>query len=246
MCTLSWIPGIDGHVLLVNRDERRTRPPALPPSVHCVDGVAVLAPTDPEGGGTWVAANGLGLTLALANRYQDTRPADPAKRVSRGRLVLALAGAAGIEEVDGRLADEPLDCYDGFTLVALEPGAPARLFAWDGRRLVVTSQAAPGLLVASSALDEPTAIEARRAVFTELPTAEGWTRRALVRAHTGHRPALGPLSVCMHRAEASTVSLTHVEVDPARVSMTYHAGQPCAAPPATTAALARTAVPIGG
>ena len=25
MCTLSWIPGLDGHVLMVNRDERRTR-----------------------------------------------------------------------------------------------------------------------------------------------------------------------------------------------------------------------------
>ena len=246
MCTLSWIPGLDGHVLLVNRDERRTRPRALPPSVLVVHGVSVLAPTDPEGGGTWVAVNSAGVTLALANRYHDTLPAARSHRVSRGRLVTGLASSSGLEEIEARLAKEALDQYDGFTLVALEPGSPARLFAWDGRALAAEDRSAPGLLVASSAADEMTAAAARRAVFTEVPVVEGWTRRALCRAHSSHLPAQGPLSICMHRDEASTVSLTHVEVDPERVTMTYHAGQPCSTPPTTSASLARTAVAIGG
>lgn len=246
MCTLSWIPGLDGHVLLVNRDERRTRPEALPPSVRVLDGVSVLAPTDPEGGGTWVAVNAFGLTLALANRYHDTAMAPRVHRVSRGRLVMALATAQGIEEVDARLAGDALERYDGFTLVALEPGAPARLFAWDGRALRVEDRARPGLLVASSAADEAAAVAARRAVFEALPAKEGWTRRALCQAHHGHDPVQGALSVCMHRDEASTVSLTHVEVDPERVTMIYHAGQPCTAPPATSASLARAVAAIGG
>jgi hypothetical protein len=186
------------------------------------------------------------VTLALANRYRDAVPAAPAHRVSRGRLVLELASSGGIEEVEERLAEERLERYDGFTLVALEPGSPARLLAWDGRALTTASRAAPGLLVASSAADEPAAVAARQSVFAALPRTEGWTRRALCQAHHGHEPARGALSVCMHRAEAATVSLTHVEVDPTRVSMTYHAGQPCEAPPATTAALRRTAVAIGG
>lgn len=246
MCTLSWIPGLDGHVLMVNRDERRTRPRALPPSVLVVDGVSVLAPTDPEGGGTWVAVNSAGVTLALANRYHDTIPAERWHRVSRGRLVTSLASASGLEEIEARLAEERLQRFDGFTLVALEPGAPARLFAWDGRALSAEVRSAPGLLVASSAADEVAAVAARRAVFAEVPAVEGWTRRALCRAHSSHAPAQGPLSICMHRDEASTVSLTHVEVDPERVTMTYHAGQPCTCPTTTTASLARTAVAIGG
>ena len=246
MCTLSWIPGLDGHVLMVNRDERRTRPAARPPSIQVVDGVSILAPTDPEGGGTWVAVNSAGVTLALANRYHDTLPAERSHRVSRGRLVTGLASSSGLEEIEARLGEERLGRFDGFTLVALEPGSPARLFAWDGRALAAEDRSAPGLLVASSAADEIAAVAARRAVFTALPVTEGWTRKALCRAHSSHDPVQGPLSICMHRDEASTVSLTHVEVDPERVTMTYHAGQPCTAPPTTTASLARTAVAIGG
>jgi hypothetical protein len=246
MCTLSWIPGRDGHVLLVNRDERRARPRALPPSVEMIEGVSVLAPIDPEGGGTWVAVNSGGVTLALANRYHDTVAAGRSHRVSRGRLVLALASSTGIEEIENRLAGERLERFDGFTLVALEPGVPARLFAWDGRSLAIEDRSEPGLLVASSAANEAAAVAARELVFRSLPAAEGWTRRALCRAHQSHEPAQGPLSICMHRDEASTVSLTHIEIDPERVTMIYHDGQPCTAPPATTASLARVTAAIGG
>lgn len=246
MCTLSWIPCLDGYVLAFNRDERRTRPAALPPSVRVIDGVSFLAPTDPEGGGTWVAANAAGLTVALANRYHDSRPADPARRVSRGQLVLGLASAQSIGEVEDRLNAARLDRYDGFTLTALEPGMPARLYGWNGATLVASGRTAPGLLVASSAKRETAAIAARTEALAGLAAEEGWTRRTLLQAHSGHAPSTGALSICMHRDDASTVSLTQIEVDAARVAMTYHGGQPCEGPPVTRASLARTRVAVGG
>ncbi len=246
MCTLSWIPGLDGYVLVFSRDERRTRPEALPPSVRVIDGVAFLAPTDPEGGGTWVSVNSAGVTVALANRYHDALPAEPARRESRGRLVLGLASALGVEEVEDRMNMAPFDRYDGFSLMALEPGMPARLFGWDGRTLTASSRAEAGLLVASSAQSEPAAIAARTDALATLARTDGWTRRTLLQAHAGHVPSAGALSICMHRSDASTVSLTHIEVDTARVAMAYHGGQPCGAPPVTRASLARTSVAIGG
>ena len=246
MCTLSWIPGLDGYVLFFSRDERRTRPEALAPSVRVIDGVSFLAPTDPEGGGTWVSVNSAGVTVALANRYHRTFPAEPARRESRGRLVLGLASALSVGEVDDRMNLAPLDRYDGFTLMALEPGLPARLFEWDGRTLTASSRLEAGLLVASSAKSEAAAIAARTEALASLAAAEGWTRRTLLQAHAGHAPSAGALSICMHRADASTVSLTQIEVDAARVAMAYHGGQPCGAPPVTRASLARTGVAIGG
>ena len=246
MCTLSWIPCLDGYVLVFSRDERRTRPKALPPSVRVIDGVSFLAPTDPEGGGTWVSSNSAGVTIALANRYHDTFAAEPARRESRGRLVLGLASALSVGEVEDRMNVTPLDRYDGFTLMALEPGMPARLFGWDGRALTASSRADAGLLIASSAKSEAAAIAARAEALHSLARAEGWTRRTLLQAHAGHVPSAGTLSICMHRSDASTVSLTHIEVDAARVAMAYHDGQPCGAPPVTRASLARTGVAIGG
>ena len=159
MCTLSWIPGLDGHVLMVNRDERRTRPAALPPSLRIVEGVATLAPTDPEGGGTWVAVNSAGVTLGLANRYHDTLPAERAHRVSRGRLVTALASSSGLEEIEARLAEEGLERFDGFTLVALEPGSPARPTRRAARRTEAprgsSSQAPPPMSAPRWRRDRP-------------------------------------------------------------------------------------------
>lgn len=246
MCTVSWVPALDGYILLFNRDERRTRPVAIAPSVRVIDGVSFLAPTDPEGGGTWVSVNTAGVTVALANRYGDTRSPEPSRRESRGRLVMALASSLGLEEAEQRLSAAPLDRYEGFTLVVLEPGAPALTVRWDGRTLTPAHHAAPGLLVASSAVDETAAVAARTRAFKAAAAVGGWTRRALCGVHSGHQGERGPLSVCMHRADATTVSLTHVEVDPARIAIAYHAGQPCETPPVARVSLARTSAAIGG
>src|SRR4051812_27482947 len=61
MCTLSFIPHDNGYVVGMNRDEQHTRPHALPPSPH---GDAIY-PHEPVTGGTWLAINSSGLTLAL-------------------------------------------------------------------------------------------------------------------------------------------------------------------------------------
>ena len=44
---------------------------------------------------------------------------------------------------------------------------------------------------------------------------------------SGHEPVRGPLSVCMHRDGAGTVSRTLVEVTPEAAAMRYLAGPPC-------------------
>ncbi len=224
MCTVSWRPEPDGYVLCFNRDERRTRLPASPPAPGRRAGVPFLAPTDGEAGGTWIGVNALGLTVCLANRYDAPAPRPTPDRISRGLLVAALLDAGSVAEVETRVAAERLDRYDPFTLVACEPDRPARLLGWDGRRLDPGLHGAPGLILTSSALDQPTAEATRRAIFA---AADHLDAERLDAIHRSHEPAMGPLSVCMHRPEASSVSLSRITVRPQSVRFEYSPGPPC-------------------
>src|SRR5258706_11133997 len=148
----------------MNRDERRTRAPASPPERRELDGVPVLLPRDGEAGGTWIAVNALGHTLALLNRWDespiadrgpsDQRRPDPRPFVSRGLLVLELAATPHRRAVDEALTRIPLVSYRPFTLVSLSPGEVPWLFEWDGQGLEPASVAAPGLVRASSGSDQ--------------------------------------------------------------------------------------------
>jgi hypothetical protein len=60
--------------------------------------------------------------------------------------------------------------------------------------------------------------------------------------HRSHWPDRSYRSVCMHRAEAHTVSLSHVKVLPTHVHMQYQAGSPCQEGPWQTTMLKRQGV----
>src|SRR6266702_5567457 len=66
MCTLTFIPTEDGYLVAMNRDELRSRPPALLPDVFEKHGVEMTYPRE-RSGGTWIACNGHGNLLALLN-----------------------------------------------------------------------------------------------------------------------------------------------------------------------------------
>src|SRR5438128_307481 len=85
MCTLSLTPVPGGLRLVFNRDELVTPPPMI----HTYGPRTATHPTDPQAGGTWLAANDAGLTCAILNRTpRDHRP--PPCRLSRGSIIPAL------------------------------------------------------------------------------------------------------------------------------------------------------------
>jgi transport and Golgi organization protein 2 len=243
MCTVSWLPAPDGYALCFNRDESRTRKPGLPPAERVADGVRFVAPLDGDHGGTWISLNEFGLTLSLLNRYHTPRPvAEPAQPVSRGRLVLDLAPARGLEEIREQLSRTAFDVFRPFTLVAVEPGRAALLAAWDGSALALDRHDASGLILTSSAFDEPSVTATRRATFESGlrtdPSAE-----TLVALHRSHRPEAGAHSVCMHRPDAETQSLSQVLVNADTVRLAHVASAPCRGPLGPALVLARRAAP---
>jgi hypothetical protein len=235
MCTLSWLPGPGGYTVCFNRDERRTRAPALPPAVLERSGVRFIAPLDGEAGGTWVLVNEFGLSLGLLNRYQ-AGSAPPPGAVSRGTLVLELAPSGGGLEALAALERRDLRPFAPFTLAAVEPGEPARLAVWDGRRLACASHTTPGLVITSSAVDEGVVRAARTNAFLDRSPA---TAADLLELHRSHRPTAGSTSICMHRADAETRSCSLVEAGYREVQLTHFPDAPCRTEPLPSLTLAR-------
>lgn len=235
MCTASWFFSESGYELFFNRDEARTRRRALAPSRFRAGQIDALAPTDADAGGTWLATNSRGLTVALLNRYQDMSPSTPAaKHRSRGLLVRDLVAASGVSEVLEHLCRLDLDMYQPFTLLLLAPRGQARTLYWTGKGLSNVEDAAPPL---ASSGHEPLAVPAaRRQLWDAIAHPD---RRSCLDFHASHRPERGSASPCMHRADARTVSLTHVEVNDSRVAMGYADGPPCTAPLRAAAELPR-------
>jgi transport and Golgi organization protein 2 len=224
VCTLSFRRDAHGYELFFSRDERRERAVAAAPRLQQIDGVRFLAPSDPEGGGTWLAANDCGVTLALLNRYGVA--ARGGEFESRGALVLGLASARTVDEVETRLRARDLARHRPFDLAAFAPGAPVTRFGWDGSELEIECAArAP---FTSSAVADAEARTARRARFAALCGDEPASGN-LERFHREHAPERGALSTCMHRADAKTVSLSRVQVTRDRVALAYAAGSPCQA-----------------
>jgi hypothetical protein len=237
VCTASWLIGPDGYDLLFNRDELRTRPIALPPRRGERNGVRYLAPIDRQGGGTWIAANEMGLCLFLLNRRPDREPRAP--QASRGLIPLELIDSAELGEVGRRAAALDLGRYRPFTLGVISPGAPGGppvVFAWTGEALEAVDATPP--LVSSSVGDESLFAE-RRATY---PTG-ALSVRKLIAYQRSHGSGPSAASVCMHREDAQTVSFSRVRVNAERVRLGYSPGSPCERAPMRWLGLARKAPP---
>ena len=121
MCTVSVIK-LSGLLRLVsNRDERRTRPTALPPAVSHAGGLRIIAPTDPASQGTWIACSEIGLAIALLN----VNPPDADARVpprSRGTIIPTLIGSRSLDEVAERAGAIEHGDYAPYRLVAIHAG----------------------------------------------------------------------------------------------------------------------------
>ena len=240
MCTLSWLPTPGGYVIAMNRDERPTRAPALAPVVAAPSGVPALFPIDGEAGGSWISVNALGHSLALLNRFEDS-PLDPGGSfVSRGLLLTELAGHSGPEAIDQAMIGLSLVSYRAFTLASIAPASDPWLFEWNGRVLERTRVSQPGMVRTSSGRDQAGAERVRGALFREAAaTSNGLTSDVLLALHRSHRPERGPLSICMHREEASTVSCSIITVSESKVLFSYVNGPPGETADATSHSIPR-------
>ena len=248
MCTVTWHRNGDGYVLLMNRDELWSRGEAEPPRELERQGMPVLAPIDSDAGGTWLAVNAAGVTLCLLNRYPrgETGWAPPSERAtpqslepreSRGMIVLRYAAMHRADAVPAALAQADLRPFAPFTLLSVDPRSEPSVCRWDGYRLE-TSRATPP--VSSSSFGGEEVVAARSDAYRDMVEPRPDLDR-LFAYHRSHRPDRGPYSVCAHRDDGGSRSLSVVEVDDTTITLTYEPGPPCETGPTFTATLrART------
>jgi hypothetical protein len=228
MCTVIFSPRQRGYLLGMNRDEKRTRPVALPPSLHRAGSRQAIFPREP-GGGTWIAANDLGISFALVNWYSI---ADGRNRgtISRGTVVKFLLECENAREASQTLGRLALAQMNPFRLIGFFPaGREIVEWGWNSKKLKRIHH--PWKLSAwiSSGYDEPGAQKTRGKIFSSsLDQKTSGSAAWLRRLHRSHQPKPGPYSICMHRDDAATVSYTEVQVGVNSAKMRYTAGAPCA------------------
>lgn len=233
MCTVSWLHDPVSYMMLCNRDEKNTRKTAFPPRVLETNGVRYLAPLDGEHGGTWIAVNQYGLTLSLLNgRGSGTR--------SRGLLVRSWISMPTAERVTEAFQEAELESFAGFTLVALEPACGALVMRWDGKKKSMVRNGEACMPLTSSSYDAPGAQVHRRMELRRLLAQTGRLDPHLLHLfHSSHGGGAGPLTTCMHRNDAGTVSFSRVEVNASHVRLHYTPGAPCRNLPGVTVELER-------
>lgn len=228
MCTLTVITlprgatdAQGGFRVVVNRDEQHDRPAALHPRWRRMPtahgSTRAIWPIDPRGGGTWIGATQRGFVLALLNLNPRPAPTLPVGLHSRGSIIPRLIGLGRGDAVMDALRTLDLARFAPFRLVAVEPDTHGacvlRDAAWDRATLRVREGIAPPACFVSSGLGDDL-VACRLDLFEEFvrpaPTREAQDR---FHAHAWH--GREHLSVCMHRADARTVSVTRVEVRPA-------------------------------
>jgi len=239
VCTCSWLIRPTGFELFFNRDEARTRGEASGPEPGERDGVRYLAPRDADAGGTWIGVNEHGLALCLLNAWHLGGPRPAGEYRSRGLLVRELLVERSVTSVREALRRVEVVRYRGFSLAAFATGAPPVRFDWDGERLEEREARQP---LSSSSFDAAGAEEARGKLLASLGQEGARDRAQLLAFHRSHAPERGPLSPCMHRPDARTVSSSHLVVECDAVRFAYAAGPPCRSPYAESVVLARRAV----
>jgi hypothetical protein len=259
MCTLSVLrrpsPVDDREPPLwrvgFNRDERRTRPPALPPQQHDYGDLTAIHPIDPLGGGTWIAVSSAGLVFALLNGYireddgvgvgqgQGTsRTARPPEMKSRGLIIPALSDAETLDAATMRVEAIDPAAFLSFQLVVIADDG-AREAVSNGRHLECRDVREGAAWIRSSSSVRPEVVLPHRLTLFQHVVVPSRSAAAQDRFHLTKDATDSALGVLMERDDARTVSVTTVDVFASHVRMTYRPLEPDALPTAVDIARQR-------
>jgi hypothetical protein len=168
--------------------------------------------------------------------------------VSRGQIVRELAGKSSAREIANGVMKLPLRNLRPFRLIAVVPSEKIVIeWRWNLEWLTMRSHKWQRQHWFSSGFDESRAEVQRAKICASFVAgsgdpgkressppreragvnAAGYNLRWLRQLHRSHAPKRGPFSICMHRADAATVSYTEVSVSQRRGTMRYKPGPCC-------------------
>ena len=236
MCTMTWWRDASAYGVFFNRDERKSRSIAQPPTLQRLRGATFLAPRDPDGGGTWLMCNAYGLTVAILNAYQaDWQRLAAAETggelLSRGEIPLLLADAKNVAEATARIEELEVTRYRPFVVVCVGPRDEFCARSDETGQFHQHALPVPQPLLSSS-FDPENVFDARSGAYHRMVGANV-TRDRLEAFHRLDRvspEARQPMPTAytpkMLRADAQSFSLTELQVSPDCVRCRYEAFAP--------------------
>jgi len=229
---MTWFVNEDGYDLFFNRDERLTRRRAALPSVQShvnpEGDLSYISPTDADAGGTWIATNEFGITVCLLNHYQFEQIETYKKWTSRGEIVRRFSNIVKLDEAKRLFEAMSLDNYRAFRMFIIEPSGDNALMVWDGHAARVERNIT--MPKSSSSVDAQRVKALRKQLFVNMALTGSRSARDYIDYHSSHLPSRSKESVCMHREDAQTVSLSHIKVTSREIAFRYADGSPCEVP----------------
>jgi uncharacterized protein with NRDE domain len=225
MCTVTVVPRETGIRVMSNRDERRTRPAAIPPRVHELGGRLAAFPVDPQGGGSWIGVNDADIAVALLNVHSAPRHCTEGPQRSRGLIVRELLGCGSMAHVVEAIASLEVEAFETFRLVIVHRSTVA-VATHDGARTMTCRQISldTPLLFTSSSLGDARVEAPRQRLFERMVVQgrAGWLD-GQAQFHRHQWRSRPEISVRMEREDALTVSRTVVDVTRAGRGVLYEA-----------------------
>lgn len=134
MCTVSFVKTKDGAIITSNRDEKTTRPVALPPKIHASDHKKIVFPEDPLSGGSWFTVDESGNTAVLLNGAKRRHIPAGNYRKSRGLILLEIIDSLSPLK---HWTNMDLENIEPFTILLYQAGR-LYLLRWDGHHRETT------------------------------------------------------------------------------------------------------------
>ncbi len=216
----------------MSRDEQRTRARALPPriiqSIDLPYTPRRIMPTDPQSGGTWIAINDAGLVFALLNVNPPANRAAanlPGHALSRGVIIPHLSTHTALTRAASAALALDFERFPPFRLVITDGTQLIELVSsTNGPTLHHTPRLTAPFFATSSGLGDQHVDQPRRELFNRLFASArpiDWPdlQESFHLSRFEDAPQLG---VLMSRHDATTVSITSVDLHPSRLVMRYH------------------------
>ena len=217
MCTLTYYPiNNNSYILASNRDELKTRAPALLPKEFTTDNIHYICPIDGEKGGTWIAVNEFGLSLCLLNWFQAYDKNTDYKNEffhSRGEIIFNLISSNTLKECQQRLNSTPLEVYPPFRLFGFQKNPLLiKQWNWNGHQLVHQTEKIELQLWISAGREFDKVLKYRKKTFNLFISGnEGVTLDGIKALHSSEYPEKGPYAIAMTHELATTVSTTIID-----------------------------------
>jgi len=200
----------------------------MPPKTYEFDGTRAIYPNAGDGG-TWIAANDCGITLALLNWNDIAPPGKGVKTRSRGRVIPALIDSRSLWDLHAVFSASNFKAMMPFRLVGVFPTEREIWeWRWDSIQLDFQIHEWKSRHWFSSSLSDERAESVRGAACREAEReADVGSVPWLRRLHASHAGGPGPFSLCVHRQDVKTLSYSEVMVTPKYIRMGHFRGSPC-------------------